>query len=140
MIDSSPILVRVLAKNAHLGPEDIQWLLETDPVVVSENSYAPIRFIGLQVAQIVFDLDAAETMGMLRAAVGTETDAQKAEYKLDMFLRGTEFGTGFRGDLTRAEGIDWLNGEANSPYVREGEQKTLFTSAFLGAAAYVAAH
>jgi len=140
MIESSPVLVRILAKEVLLGPADIQWVLETDPTIVSEKSYTPMRFIGLQVAQIIFALDRGETMGMLRAAVGAETDAQKAEYKLDMFLRATEFGAGFRGDMTKAEGLAWLNAEADSPLVREGETRTLYRSALLGASAYLAAN
>lgn len=138
MVDSSPALITVLARDVKLGPADIQWLLVTDPIIVSEASFAGVRFIGLQVAQIIFELDAAETMALLRAVVGTEADKRNAEYRLDTFLRGIEFGMSFNGGLTKAQGLEWLRAEADSPYLQETDEKALHSAAFLGAASYLA--
>ncbi|MBX3234003.1 MAG: hypothetical protein KIT84_34515 [Labilithrix sp.] len=138
MIDASPVLARTLARDVKLAPTDIRWILGVDPASMSEHSYTAIRFIGVQVAQIVFDLDATETIGMLKAAVGDEADPRKAEYKLGAFLRGIEYGPGFWGDLTRAQGLEWLRQEGLSEYVPDDDQ-TLRKAAFDGAIAYLAA-
>ncbi|MBX3215804.1 MAG: hypothetical protein KF850_27445 [Labilithrix sp.] len=139
MLGSHPALVRILSETVKLSPTDLQWFMTVYPEAVASDSYTPLQYIGVQVAQKLFDLDGAETRGMLTAVIGSESDAQKKTQMLDMFLRGLEYGQGWNGDITRAQALSWLDREATSDTSGRAAERALRQAAFRNGRAYLAA-
>ncbi|MCW5833277.1 MAG: hypothetical protein KIS78_12825 [Labilithrix sp.] len=139
MVGSHPALVRILTETVKLSPADLQWFMTVYPEAVAKDSYTPLQYIGVQVAQKIFDLDGAETRAMLAAVVGSETDAQKKTQMLDVFLRGLEYGQGWNGDITRAQALSWLDREATSDTSGRAADRALREAAFRNGRAYLAA-
>ncbi len=137
MIDAHPAQVRVLTETVKLSPADLQWFMKVYPEAVDKNSYTPLQYIGVQVAQTIFALDGAETKAMLAAVAGSEKDAQRVTLMMDMFLRGIEFNQSWNGGLTKPQALAWLDSEGASTMSRP-EERDLRRTAFRNARAYLA--
>lgn len=136
ILASEPALLRELVEEVKLGPSDLQWLLTVDPSVATADAGPPVQALGILIAQKVFDLDPAETAALLRAALGMETRPKESEIRLDAFLRALSFG-GLRGDMTRAEALDWFQNDAVSSGMQEPRRSLAF-AAMNGARTYLA--
>ncbi|MDF2693026.1 MAG: hypothetical protein K0S65_1409 [Labilithrix sp.] len=137
IVDSHPALVRILSETVKLSPQDLQWLMSVYAEVVSRQSYQPLQFVGLQVAQVVFDLDGAETKAMLAAVIGSEKDPQDVTFMIDTFVRGLEYGQGWNGEQTKAQALEWLDRESASTTARPADRE-LRRAAFRNGRAFLA--
>lgn len=138
MMDANPDMVRILAQDVKLAPEQLQWLITVDDWAVSAKGPAlPLRYIGLQVAQNIFSLDSAEVQAMLTAAIGNETRPEVVRYMVDAVLRGMEFDFAWNGDLSKAEALAWFDAQVNSDFV-DGDVKPYWQKAYRGARGYLA--
>lgn len=136
ILDSEPALLKVLTNDVKLGPSDMQWLLTKDPLVASVDAGMPLQFIGMRIAQKIFDLDAKETGELLHAALGDVTNPDDAAMQLDAFFRAWDFGY-VRGDMTRDEAMSWMKNDAVMPGL-DANRAALLTAAMTGAEAYLA--
>ncbi|MFO0742283.1 MAG: hypothetical protein U0270_40795 [Labilithrix sp.] len=136
ILDAEPALLRVLVEDVKLGPADVQWLLTVAPQAASLEDAPPLRFLGIRITQKIFDLDSKETAELLHAARGAERREAEGAVQLDAFFRALDFG-GIRGDMTRAEALDWFDNYAVIPSMTE-PRLSLVTAAVKGARGYLA--
>lgn len=136
IVTSEPALLRELVEDVKLRPLDMQWLLMVDPYAASLEMGAPLQFIGIRITQKVFDLDQEETADLLHAALGDERRAEEGAVRMDAFFRALDFG-GIRGDMTRAEALDWFDKYAVMPGMDE-PRLSLATAACGDARAFLA--
>jgi len=137
MIDAHPAQVRILSETVKLSPAALQWFRGVYPGAVDKNPYTPLQYIGVQVAQKIFDLDGTETKSMLAAVAGSEKDAQRVTLMMDPFLRGIEFNQSWNGELTKPQALAWLDSEGASTTSRP-EERELRRTAFRNARAHLA--
>lgn len=136
ILDAEPALLRVLVEDVKLGPADVQWLLTVAPQAASLQDAPPLRFLGIRITQKIFELDSKETAELLHAALGAERREAEGAVQMDAFFRALDFG-GIRGDMTRAEALDWFDNYAVIPTMTE-PRLSLVTAAVKGARGYLA--
>jgi hypothetical protein len=139
ILASDPSIMKEMAEDAKLAPEDSQWMMTVDPNIANANSDGPpLQFVGLQVIEQIFKLDPQHTGEFLHASLGDDatTITTDSALKLDVLLHTLDAGE-IRGDMTRDQVLDWFTTNGVVPLL-SGRRAEVATPTLTAAHDYLA--